>query len=131
MRYDLRSVVRIAVVAPIVALLASQVFALDDIGLSIHPKAIASSIVRRSGKGERTNWFIVGFKVKAPYDEVVEYYKQKTGKKVQMSKTVSETFLNTLILFAKRPQDQINVNISSQVGKEVTEVEITRNLFRE
>ena len=131
MRYDLRSVVRIAVVAPIVALLASQVFALDDVGLPIHPKAIASSIVRRSGKGERTNWFIVGFKVKAPYDEVVEYYKQKTGKKVQMSKTVSEKFLNTLILFAQRPQDQINVNISSQVGKEVTEVEITRNLFRE
>ncbi len=131
MRYDLRSVVRIAIVAPIVALLASQVFALDDIGLPIHPKAIASSIVRRSGKGEGTNWFIVGFKVKAPYDEVVEYYKQKTGSKVQMSKTVSEKFLNTLILFAKRPQDQINVNISCEVGKEVTEVEITRNLFRE
>jgi hypothetical protein len=131
MRYDLRSVVRIAIVAPIVALLASQVFALDDIGLPIHPKAIASSIVRRSGKGERTNWLIVGFEVKAQYDEVVEYYKQKTGSKVQMSKTVSEKFLNTLILFAKTPQDQINVNISSQVGKEVTEVEITRNLFRE
>ena len=130
MRYDLRSVVRIAIVAPIVALLASQVFALDDI-LPIHPKAIASSIVRRSGKGEGTNWFIVGFKVKAPYDEVVEYYKQKTGSKVQMSKTISEKFSNTLILFAKRPQDQINVNISCEVGKEVTEVEITRNLFRE
>lgn len=131
MRHGSGIVVRTAIGLAIVALLTSQVFALDDIGLPIHPKAIASSIVRRSGKGERTNWFIVGFKVKAPYDEVVEYYKQKTGSKVQMSKTVSEKFLNTLILFAKRPQDQINVNISSQVGKEVTEVEITRNLFRE
>ena len=131
MRYDLRCVVRIAVVAPIVALLASQVFALDDIGLPIHPKAISSSVVRKSGKGEGTNWYIVKFKAKAPYDEVVQFYKQKTGGKVQMSKTVSEKFLNTLILFAKSPQDQINVNISGQAGKEVTKVEITRNLFRE
>ena len=130
MRYSCDVVVRMAVGLPIVALLTSQVFALDDIGLPIHPKAIASSIVRRSGKGQGTNWFIVAFKAKAPYERVVEYYKQKTGKKVEMSKTVSEKYLNTLILFAKTPQDQINVNISSQVGKEVTEVEITRNYVK-
>ena len=131
MGYNPGILTRIALAMSIAALIASQAFALDDIGLPIHPKAISSSVVRKSGKGEGTNWFIVGFRVKAPYDEVVEYYKQKTGGNVQMSKTVSEKFLNTLILFAKRPQDQINVNISSQVGKEVTEVEITRNLFRE
>ena len=124
-------VVRMAVGLPIVALLASQVFALEDIGLPIHPKAITSSIVRRSGKGQGTNWVIVAFKTKAPYDEVVEYYKRKAGRKVEISKTVSEKFLNTLILSAKRPQDQVNVNISSEVGKEVIEVEITRNFFRE
>ncbi len=131
MRYNPGSLTRIALAMSIAALVASQVYALDDAGLPIHPKAISSSVVRKSGKGEGTNWYIVEFKAKAPYDEVVQFYKQKTGGKVQMSKTVSEKFLNTLILFAKSPQDQINVNISSQVGKEVTKVEITRNLFRE
>lgn len=128
MRYDLRSVVRIAIVAPIVALLASQVFALDDIGLPIHPNAIPSSIVRKSGKGEGTQWLKVNFRAKAPYDQVVRYYRGKTGRNVQISRLESGKLLNTLILFAKSPEDQINVNISGQVGKNVTEVEISRNL---
>lgn len=113
-----------------VSLLTSQVSALDDVGLPIHPKAIPSSIVRQSGKGEGTNWLIVAFKTRAPYEEVVGYYKKKTGGKVQTSKTVSEKTLNTLILFAKTPQDQINVNITNAVGKELTEVEISRNFVR-
>ncbi len=131
MRYNPGIVQRMAFALLIVALLTPQGFAVDDVGLPLYPKAIPSSIVRRSGKGQGTYWYIVAFKAKAPYDEVVEYYKQKTGRKVEMSKTVSEKYLNTLILFGKSPQDQINVNISSEVGKEVIEVEITRNLFRE
>ena len=128
MRYDLRSVVRIAIVAPIVALLGSQVFALDDVGLPIHPNAIPSSIIRKSGKGEGTQWLQVNFRVKVPYDQVVRFYREKTGRNVQISKLDSGKLLNTLILFAKSPEDQINVNISGQVGKNVTEVEISRNL---
>jgi len=128
MRYDLRSVARIAIVAPIVALLASQVFALDDIGLPIHPNAIPSSIVRKSGKGEGTQWLRVNFRAKAPYDQVVRFYREKTGRNVQISTLDSGKLLNTLILFAKSPEDQINVNISSKAGKNVTEVEISRNL---
>ena len=122
--------VSLAIVFSLVSLLTSQVSALNDVGLPIHPKAIPSSIVRQSGKGEGTNWLIVTFKARAPYEEVVEYYKQKTGGKVQISKTVSEKFLNTLILIAKTPQDQINVNISSAVGRGLTEVEISRNFVR-
>ena len=128
MRHDLCSVVRIAIVAAIVALLASQVFALDDIGLPIHPNAIPSSIVRKSGKGEGTQWLQVNFRAKASYDQVVRFYRKKTGRNVQISKLDSGKLLNTLILFAKSPEDQINVNISSKVGKNVTEVEISRNL---
>ena len=128
MRYDLCTGVRIAIVAPIVALLASQVFALDDIGLPIHPNAIPSSIVRKSGKGEGTRWLKVNFRIKAHYDQVVRFYREKTGRNVQISKLDSGKLLNTLILFAKSPQDQINVNINSKIGKNVTEVEISRNL---
>ncbi len=122
--------VSLALVFSLVSLLTSQVSALNDVGLPIHPKVIPSSIVRQSGKGEGTNWLIITFKARAPYEEVVEYYKQKTGGKVQISKTVSEKFLNTLILFAKTPQDQINVNITSAVGRGLTEVEISRNFVR-
>ena len=111
----------------IAALMTSQVFALDDIGLPIHPKAIPSSIVHKAGKGEGTNWIQVTFKANAPYGEVVKYYKQKTGRNVEISQLASEELLNTLILFKKAPQDQINVNIVSKVGRKATEVEITRN----
>ena len=124
MRYAFCTVIRLA----IVALLASQVFALDDIGLPIHPNAIPSSIVRKSGKGEGTQWLKVNFRTKAPYDQVVRFYREKTGRNVQISKLDSGKLLNTLILFAKSPEDQINVNINSKIGKNVTEVEISRNL---
>lgn len=122
--------VSLALVLSLVSLLTSQVSALNDVGLPIHPKAVHSTIVHQSGKGEGTNWLIVTFKARAPYDEVVEYYKQKTGGKAQISFTVSKKFLNTLILFAKTPRDQINVNITSAVGRGLTEVEISRNFVK-
>lgn len=122
--------VSLALVFSLVSLLTSQVFALDDIGFPIHPKAIPSSIVRRSGKGEGTNWVRVNFKTNAPFDQVVKFYREKTGRNVNISRLDSGKLQNTLILFAKSPQDQINVNISSKVGRGVTEVEITRNFVR-
>ena len=109
------------------ALLTSHVFAADDAGLPIHPKAIASSIVRQSGKGEGTEWVQVNFKTNAPYEQVVRFYREKTGRNVNVSQLDSGKLLNTLILYATRPQDQININISSEVGKKVTQVEISRN----
>jgi hypothetical protein len=122
---------RIALAMAIAAVPTSHVFALDDIGLPIHPKAIPSSIVRNSGKGEGTNWIQVTFKANAPYGEVVKYYKEKTGRNVEISQLSSETLMNTLILFKKAPQDQINVNIVSKVGKKATEVEMTRNYVKQ
>ena len=109
------------------ALLTSHVFAADDVGLPIHPKAIASSIVRQSGKGEGTEWVQVNFKTNAPYEQVVRFYREKTGRNVNVSQLDSGKLLNTLILYATRPQDQININISSEVGEKVTQVEISRN----
>ena len=111
-------------------LLTPQVFAADDVGLPIHPNAIRSSIVRQSGKGEGTNWLLVTFKVNAGYEEVVKFYRKQTGRNIHLSKTESKKGQNTLILFAKDPKDQINVNISGKVGEKVTEVEITRNYVK-
>ena len=127
MRYSSRFVMEMALVV-VVVLLTAQVFALDDdVGLPIHPKAIASSIVRQSGKGEGTEWIQVNFKTQAPYEQVVRFYREKTGRNVNISQLDSGKLLNTLILYVKKPQDQININISSEVGEKVTQVEISRN----
>ena len=120
-------VVRMTLVLPLVALLASQAVAETDIGVPIHPKAIPSSLVRQSGKGEGTEWVQVNFKTQAPYEQVIRFYREKTGRNVNISQLDSGKLLNTLILYAKRPQDQININISSEVGEKVTQVEISRN----
>ena len=120
-------VVRMTLVLPLVALLASQAVAETDIGVPIHPKAIPSSLVRRSGKGEGTEWTQVNFKTQAPYEQVIRFYREKTGRNVNISQLDSGKLLNTLILYAKRPQDQININISSEVGDKMTQVEISRN----
>lgn len=120
-------VVRMTLVLPLCALLASQAVAETDIGVPIHPKAIRSSLVRQSGKGEGTEWVQVHFKTQAPYEQVIRFYREKTGRNVNISQLDSGKLLNTLILYAKRPQDQININISSEVGEKVTQVEISRN----
>lgn len=108
-------------------LLVSQVFAQDDVGLPIHPKAIPSTIVRRSGEGEGTRWMQVHFKVNAPYKQVVKFYQEKAGRNAQLSEIDSGKLLNTLILFSRDLTDQFNVNISSELGKKVTTVELSRN----
>ena len=128
MRYNIGILMRMALVLATVTLLASSVIALNDVGLPIHPKAIASSIVRQSGKGEGTEWVQVNFKTNAPYEQVVRYYREKTGRNVNVSQLESGKLLNTLILFAKQPQDQTTINISSEGDRKVTEVEIVRNL---
>lgn len=120
-------VVRMTLVLSLCALLASQAVAETDIGVPIHPKAIPSSLVRQSGKGEGTEWVQVHFKTQAPYEQVIRFYREKTGRNVNISQLDSGKLLNTLILYAKRPQDQININISSEVGEKVTQVEISRN----
>lgn len=120
----------LAVALTIVLLLTSHVFALDDIGLPLHPKAVASSIVRQSGKGEGTEWVQLNFKANAPYEQVVRFYREKTGRNVHVSQLDSGKLLNTMILFAKQPQDQTTINISRMAGKKVTEVEIVRNLVK-
>ena len=120
-------VVRMTLVLPLCALLASQAVAETDIGVPIHPKAIPSSLVRRSGKGEGTEWVQVNFKTQAPYEQVIRFYREKTGRNVNISQLDSGKLLNTIILYATKPQDQININISSEVGKKVTHVEISRN----
>ena len=121
------AVVRMTLVLPLCALLASQAVAETDIGVPIHPKAIPSSVVRQSGKGEGTEWVQVHFKIQAPYEQVIRFYREKTGKNVRVSQIESGTLLNTLIMYATKPQDQININISSEMGKKVTQVEISRN----
>ena len=127
MRYGSRFVMEMALVV-VVVLLTAQVFALDDdVGLPIHPKAIPSSLVRQSGTGEGTEWIQVNFKTQAPYEQVVRFYREKTGRNVNISQLDSGKLLNTIILYATKPQDQININISSEVGKKVTQVEISRN----
>ena len=128
MRYNIGILMRMALVPATVTLLASSVIALNDVGLPIHPKAIASSIVRQSGKGEGTEWVQVNFKTNAPYEQVVRFYREKTGRNVNVSQLDSGKLLNTLILFAKQPQDQTTINISSEGDRKVTEVEIVRNL---
>ena len=127
MRYNIGILMRMALVLATVTLLASSVSALT-VGLPLHPKAIASSIVRQSGEGQGTQWVQVNFKVNAPYEQVVRFYREKTGRNVNVSQLDSGRLLNTLILFATRPQDQMTINISSEPGKKVTEVEIIRNL---
>lgn len=112
-----------ALVAP------SWTLALNDVGLPIHPSAIASTVVRQSGKGEGTEWAQVVFKAAAPYAAVVRFYRQQTGRHVQISRLESGKLLNTMILYARQPQDQITVNISSTQGSRQTEVEIFRNLI--
>jgi len=129
MRFSRDIIGGIALAALTVGLLVSQGFALDDVGLPIHPNAIASSIVRQSGKGEGTEWVSVTFKTQAPYAKVVRFYRDKTGKHVHISQIDSGDLQNTMILFAKRPQDQITINISNAVGQSVTAVEISRNLI--
>jgi len=120
-------VVRMTLVLPLCALLVSQAVAETDIGVPIHPKAIPSSLVRQSGKGEGTEWVQVHFKTQAPYEQVIRFYREKTGRNVQVSQIESGKLLNTLIMYATKPQDQININISSEMGKKVTQVEISRN----
>jgi hypothetical protein len=107
--------------------LVSQAFARDDVGLPIHPKAIPSTIVRRSGEGEGTRWVRVSFTINAPYKQVVKFYQEKVDKNAQISEIDSGKLLNTLILFSRDLTDQFNVNISSKTGGKVTEVELSRN----
>lgn len=119
--------VLLALAFSVAPLLVSQAFAQDDIGLPIHPKAIPSTIVRRSGEGEGTRWMQVHFKVNAPYKQVVKFYQEKAGRNAQLSEIDSGKLLNTLILFSRDLTDQFNVNISSELGKKVTTVELSRN----
>ena len=112
----------------VASLLISQAFAQDDdVGLPIHPRAIPSTIVRRSGEGEETRWVQVSFTINAPYKQVVKFYQEKVGGNAQISQIDSGKLLNTLILFSRDPTDQFNVNISSELGKKVTAVELSRN----
>jgi hypothetical protein len=111
----------------IALLLTSWAVAQDDVGLPIHPKAIPSSIVRRSGEGEGTRWIQVRFAVNAPYQHVVKFYQEKAGRNAQLSEIDSGKLLNTLILFSKDLTEQFNVNISSARGRTVTQVELSRN----
>lgn len=119
--------VLLALTLSIALISASQTFAQDDIGLPIHPKAIASTIVRRSGEGEGTRWVQVHFTVNAPYKQVVQFYREKVGRNAQLSQIDSGKLLNTLILLSKDLTDQFNVNISGEVGRKVTQVELSRN----
>lgn len=115
----------------VVPLLTSQIFAQDDdVGLPIHPKTIPATIVRRSGEGEGTRWVQVSFTINAPYKQVVKFYQEKVGRHAQLSEIDSGKLLNTLILFSRDPTDQFNVNISSERGRKVTEVELSRNSAR-
>lgn len=122
-----RTGVLLALTLLVAPLLISQAFAQDDVGLPIHPKAISSTIVRRSGEGEGTRWVQVSFTINAPYKQVVKFYQEKVGGNAQISQIDSGKLLNTLILFSRDPTDQFNVNISSAPGRKVTEVELSRN----
>lgn len=125
-----RAGVLLALAFLVAPLLVSQVFAQDDVGLPIHPKAIPSTIVRRSGEGEGTRWVQVSFTINAPYKQVVKFYQEKVDRNAQISEIDSGKLLNTLILFSRDLTDQFNVNISSKIGGKVTEVELSRNLVR-
>src|SRR5574337_1699296 len=123
-----RTVVVSALVFSVVPLLTSPAFAQDDVGLPIHPKTISSTIVRRAGEGEGTRWIQVSFTINAPYKQVVKFYQEKVDRNAQISQIDSGKLLNTLILFSRDPEDQFNINISSERGKKVTEVELSRNV---
>ncbi len=125
-----RTGVLLALALSVASLLTSQAFAQDDVGLPIHPKTIPSTIVRRSGEGEGTRWVQVSFTINAPYKQVVKFYQEKVGRNAQISEIDSEKLLNTLILFSRDLTDQFNVNISSKLGRKVTEVELSRNFVR-
>jgi hypothetical protein len=125
---DTRAViVRMAQALSIVVVIVSQAIAQTDVGVPIHPKAISSTLVRQSGKGEGTEWVQVNFTTKAPYEQVIRFYREKIGRNIQMSRIESGNLLNMIILYAEKPEDQININISSEVGKKTTQVEISRN----
>lgn len=120
----------LALALSVLPLLTSQALAQDDVGLPIHPKAIPSTIARQSGEGEGTRWVRVHFKTNASYTQVVTFYREKVGRDAQISQIDSGTLLNTLILLSRDPADQLNVNISSERGRNVTEVELSRNFVR-
>lgn len=132
MRHSRRTVSLAALVVLLVSLHTWQAHAKDDIGLPIHPQAISSTITRQTGKGEGTDWIIVNFKANAPYEEVVKYYRGKVEKQgqVQATKTESDKLMSTLILLIRNPKDQININISAEIGKKLTDVEILRNYIK-
>ncbi|MDE2321876.1 MAG: hypothetical protein KGL31_08180 [candidate division NC10 bacterium] len=125
-----RMVVLLALALSVLPLLTSQALAQDDVGLPIHPGVIPSTIARQSGAGEGTRWVKVHFKINAPYKQVVKFYREKVGRGAQVSQIDSGKLLNTLILFSQDPADQFNVNISSERGGKVTEVELSRNFVR-
>ncbi|NJD69821.1 MAG: hypothetical protein C3F12_05340 [Candidatus Methylomirabilota bacterium] len=123
-----RRTVGALVLALVAFVLVPQALAQDDIGLPIHPQAVASTIVRRSGEGEGTRWFQVSFTANAPYGQVVKFYREKVGRDAQVSQVDSGKLMNTLILISRDPADQFNVNISSKPGKKATRVELSRNV---
>ncbi|PWB77628.1 MAG: hypothetical protein C3F08_09680 [Candidatus Methylomirabilota bacterium] len=122
------TVVSLALALAVSPFFFSQAFAQDDVGVPMHPKAVPSSIVRQSGEGEGTRWITLHFTVNAPYRPVVTFYRDKVGKDAQISRVDSEKLLNTLILVGKDPADQLNINISSEVGGRITRVELSRNV---
>ncbi len=125
-----RMVVLLALALSVQPLLSSQAAAQDDVGLPVHPRAIPSTIVRQSGEGEGTRWIRVSFTTNAPYKQVVGFYREKVGRDAQISQIDSGKLLNTLILASRDPADQFNINISSELGRKVTQVELSRNSAR-
>jgi hypothetical protein len=125
-----RIVALLALALLVLPLLALQAVAQDDVGLPIHPKAIPSTIIRRSGEGDGTRWVQVSFTTNAPYEQVVKFYREKVGRDAQISQIDSGKLMNTLILLSRDPADQFNVNISSERSRKVTEVELSRNFVR-
>jgi hypothetical protein len=101
-----RMVVLLALALSVQPLLGLQAAAQDDVGLPMHPRA------------------------NAPYKQVVRFYREKVGRDAQISQIDSGKLLNTLILASRDPADQFNVNISSELGKKVTQVELSRNSAR-
>ncbi|MBZ0169043.1 MAG: hypothetical protein K8F29_06350 [Kofleriaceae bacterium] len=125
-----RAVILSALVLAVIPFVTSQAPAQDDVGLPMHPQTIPSTIVRQSGEGEGTQWIKVHFKINAPYRHVVRFYQEKVGRNAHISQADAGKLLNTLILVSKDPADQLNVNISSEVGGKVTQVELSRNMVR-
>jgi hypothetical protein len=125
-----RMIVLLALALSVQPLFSSQAAAQDDVGLPMHPRAIPSTIVRQSGEGEGTRWIRVSFATNAPYKQVVGFYREKVGRDAQISQIDSGKLLNTLILASRDPADQFNINISSELGRKVTQVELSRNSAR-